>query len=151
INESVLLRLPVGLLIVDRHYDIQGINSAARGYLAIHGAAVGEDLIHLTQAGPSHRLRAAIDLTFRTGTETTVEEFPVEEVTTGSPRYLQIVCHPQRSDGEHGPIDSIMIVIADITPLVQQRQQLEERLQLTTEELERLQGDKEEEGARQEQ
>jgi two-component system CheB/CheR fusion protein len=151
INESVLLRLPVGLVVVDHRYDIQGINSAARGYLAIHGAAVGEDLIHLIQAAPTQRLRAAIDLALRTGTNATLDELPVEEVTTGSPRYLRVICHPQRNDGERGPIDTVLIVIYDVTEQVQRRQALEQRLQALTAELEQMRREREEEAARQEQ
>ncbi len=127
LNESVLLRLPVGLVVVDRHYDIQGINSAARGYLAIHGAAVGEDLIHLAQSLPAQRLRSAIDQAFRSGTTAILEEVAAEEVTTGEARYFQILCHPQRSEGERGPVEAVMVVISDITDLVQPRLELERR------------------------
>ncbi len=149
INESVLLHLPVGLVLVDRHYDIQGINSAARGHLTIHGTAVGEDLIHLIQNAPSQRLRAAIDLAFRTGAQGSIEEFPIEEVTTGEPRYLQIICHPQRSEGEHGPVDAVMLSLYDVTTLVQRRLLLEQRLQAINTELERFQRERAEEAARQ--
>ncbi|HKS71365.1 MAG TPA: chemotaxis protein CheB, partial [Ktedonobacterales bacterium] len=38
--DTLLLQLPVGVVIVDRRYDIQLINSAARRLLAIHGAAI---------------------------------------------------------------------------------------------------------------
>ncbi len=151
INESVLLRLPVGLVVVDRHYDIQGINSAARGYLAIHGTAVGEDLIHLMLAAPSQRLRAAIDMAFRTGADTTIEEFPIEEVTTGEPRYLQVICHPQRSEGERGPVDTCMLVFHDITALVQRRLLFQRQLETATNQLERLEREHVEAEARQEQ
>lgn len=151
INESVLLRLPVGLVVVDRHYDIQGINSAARDYLAIRGAAVGEDLVHLAQAAPAQRLRASIDLALRTATDQTIDELPVEEVTTGEPRYLQVVCHPQRSEGEREPVDTVMLVLHDISPLVQRRLRLEQQLQEATTALESIQDERTEEAARQEQ
>jgi two-component system CheB/CheR fusion protein len=151
INEGVLLRLPVGLVVVDHHYDIQGINSAARSYLAIHGAAVGEDLIHLTQTAPAQRLRAAIDLAFRTGADQTIDEFPVEEVTTSEPRYLQIVCHPQRSEGERGPVDTVMAVLHDITAIVQRRLLLEQKFQEVTTQIQQFQSEWAEERARQEQ
>jgi len=151
INESVLLRLPVGLVVVNRHYDIQGINSAAREYLAIHGTAVGEDLIHLIQPAPAQRLRAAIDLAFRTRTGAEIEEFPVEDVTSGEPRSLQIMCHPQQSGGEHGPIDTLLVVIYDITAQVRRRLLLEQQLGEATTELEGLRRERAEGDARQEQ
>ncbi|HEX6123144.1 MAG TPA: CheR family methyltransferase, partial [Ktedonobacterales bacterium] len=74
-SETLLLNLPVGVVVVDRRYDIQTINAAARSLLAIFGQAVGEDLIHLARSAPSEPLRAAIDQAFAQGTQTCVEEF----------------------------------------------------------------------------
>jgi len=39
--------LPAGIVIVDRRYAIRFINASARELLSIHGAAIGEDLVHL--------------------------------------------------------------------------------------------------------
>jgi two-component system, chemotaxis family, CheB/CheR fusion protein len=50
--ESLLNRLPVGVMLVDRRYDIQRINSAGRRLLSIRGAAVGEDLLHAAHGVP---------------------------------------------------------------------------------------------------
>ena len=49
--ESLLLHLPVGVVVVDRRYDIQSINAAARRLLGIHGTAIGEDFVHLAPSG----------------------------------------------------------------------------------------------------
>ena len=62
---NILLDLPVGVVVVDRHYDIQTINSAAHQLLGIYQPAIGEDLIHLAQSVPTTPLRAAIDAAFR--------------------------------------------------------------------------------------
>lgn len=58
---ALLLGLPVGVVVVDRRYDIQAINSIALRLLGIYTAAQGEDLIHLTQTVPRDALRSVID------------------------------------------------------------------------------------------
>lgn len=151
LNEGALLRLPVGLISVDRHYDIQAINGAARSYFSIHGTALGEDLIHLAQGVPLAQLRSVIDAAFRTGTASLIDEVVIEEVTTGEARYLQIMCHPQRSEGDRGPVDSVMLVAYDITGLVQSRLALEQRLHAVTTELERVKREQAAENERREQ
>jgi two-component system, chemotaxis family, CheB/CheR fusion protein len=128
LNESSLLRLPVGLVVVDRRYDIQAINSAARRFLSIHGPAVGEDLVHLAQEVPPARLRGVIDAVFRTGVSAGIDELPVEELATGELRYLQIICHPQRSEDDQGSVDTAMLVVNDVTSLVQARQRVEHQM-----------------------
>ncbi|HEX2738958.1 MAG TPA: CheR family methyltransferase, partial [Rubrobacter sp.] len=52
-----LLRLPIGVVVVDRRYDIQLINNTARRLLDIHSPATGEDLIHLTHGAGYATLR----------------------------------------------------------------------------------------------
>jgi two-component system CheB/CheR fusion protein len=150
-NESALLRLPVGLVVVDRHYDIQAINSAARTFLSIHGTAIDEDLIHLVQDSLPARLRTAIDTAFRMETAAAIDEIAVEKVTTGEVRYLQMMCHPQRSEGERGAVDSVIVVISDVTSFVQPRLELEQRFREATAELERLKREQEQEARGQEQ
>jgi two-component system, chemotaxis family, CheB/CheR fusion protein len=134
-NESVLLRLPVGVVVVDRHYDIQFINGAARQFLSIYGAAIGEDLIHIAQGIPERELRALIDHVFRAGESTSLDEIAVEDPTTASPRYLQIVVHPQADEGEPGPLELVMLIVSNITPTVQWRQELDGRLRAAEDEL----------------
>jgi two-component system CheB/CheR fusion protein len=126
--ESVLQRLPVGVIVVDYRYDIQAINAAARQYLSIHGPALGDDLIHQAQGIPHASLRQAIDATFRTGAQSTIDEFVVDEVTTGQPRYLQVQVYPQAARGEQGPAETALIVAYDITRLVEARRALETQM-----------------------
>jgi len=148
--ERFLLRLPIGIVVVDRRYDIQMINSAARLYLSIHSAAIGEDLIHIAQGIPQQRLRTAVDTAFRTGAPSVLEEVEVEDVTSTEPRYLQIACHPQRVESDSlalendnvpvesntYPAEAVLVVIHDITQLVQSRRLLEDQLRDTSAELE---------------
>ncbi len=126
--ESFLLRLPVGAIVVNRRYDIQAINSAARRFLAIHTPAIGEDLIHIAQGVPARELRDAIEATFRTGASAGLDELGVEDVATGERRFLQIICQPQQGDGSREPVEAVLIIVSDITPAVRGRQALEGQL-----------------------
>ncbi len=143
--ESALLRLPVGLVVVDRRYDIQAINSTARSLLAIHGTAVGEDLIHQVQPALHLELRAAIDAAFRSATAVTIDAIAVDGVTSNDAHYLQLLCYPQRSEGERGPVEVVLIVVSDVSGLVRPRLELERRLRETRDELARLQDEHEQE------
>src|SRR5262249_57966656 len=53
---NVILGIPLGVVVVDRRYDVQTINSAALRLLGIYKAAQGEDLIHLTRSIPGDAL-----------------------------------------------------------------------------------------------
>jgi two-component system CheB/CheR fusion protein len=151
LNENVLLRLPIGIVVVDHHYDIQAINGAARRFLSIHSPAIGEDLVHLAQDVPPVQLRQAIDNTFRTGIPTALDEVPMEDLGTGERRYVQIVCHPQRIEGEQGSIESVIVVVSDITRQAQVRQQLEEQFEMTRADLQNARSAGEEEAVRRDQ
>ena len=137
-SDRLLHRLPVGLVVVDRRYDIQTINNAARRLFGIPSLAVGEDLIHLTQTLPPGSLRSAIDTAFRRGEAVTLAEVELTELALGETRFLQIACYPHRSDGESGPFDVVMILVTEVTAQVQLRRELEQaraRQQLETERL----------------
>ncbi|MGZ3638204.1 MAG: CheR family methyltransferase [Ktedonobacterales bacterium] len=149
-TENPLLMLPVGVVVVDRHYDIQTINSAARHLLSIPGTAVGEDLIHLIQNLPQSRLRNAIDTTFRTGSPTTLDEVPVEELITGTSRYLQITCHAQSAESDQTAF-TVMVVVQDITALVQGRREAEQQVQIVNADLQRTKSAAEAEATRRDQ
>lgn len=110
----VVLGLPVGVVVVDRHYDIQIINATAMRLLDIFVDPIGEDLIHLARSIPSVALQRAIDAAFRRemrpirATEprqqppptTTMEAIDaLEGVVTvetllGERRSLQFTCYP---------------------------------------------------------
>ena len=51
--EGILLGLDIGVIVVDPHYDIIRINTAARRVLGIHGTAFDQDFVHLADALPS--------------------------------------------------------------------------------------------------
>ncbi len=134
---SLVNRLPVGVVVVDRRYDIQDFNAAARNLLSIRGAAVGEDLLHAVHDIPYAEVRSAIDSAFRDGVSTT-GEFSVEEAASGEPRYLQLACHPQRGRGNKGLAETVAIVVNDVTDIGRERRELAERLREADAERSRL-------------
>lgn len=102
--------------------------------------AVGEDLIHLLQGAAYTELRPAIDAAIQDQSFVEVEEFALEEPESGEPRYLKMVVHPQDtgSGGDGSAAESVMIVIDDITVLCRERDDLRQRLQHDSAELERV-------------
>jgi two-component system CheB/CheR fusion protein len=150
-DENVLNMVPVGVIVVDRRYDIRSINTAARTLLSIHGVAVGEDLLHLLRDAPYVEVRQAIDAAFRSGEPSSTDDFAIEEVTTSELRYLRLVCQPQRVEGEGGPAETVTIVVNDVTESARTRRELEERLGAKGAELERFKLEAEAESTRQQQ
>jgi two-component system CheB/CheR fusion protein len=138
-GESTLLQLPAGLVLVNRHYDIQAINTAARRLLGIHGPAVGEDLVHLAQNLPARALQASLDEAFHTGAPTTLEAVPVENLPAEEPLYLHLLCAPQAHEQPHEPVQTVLLIITEVTALAQRQRQGEEQLRAAQEGMERLQ------------
>ncbi len=60
-----MLDLPLGVMVLDRQYDIQVINAAACELLGIYRPAIGEDVLHLVERVPMAPLRSALDAAFR--------------------------------------------------------------------------------------
>jgi two-component system, chemotaxis family, CheB/CheR fusion protein len=126
--ESLLLHLPLGVVIVDRRYDIENINVAARRLLGIHGPAVGDDLIHLTQGVPSAPLRTAVDETFRSArqVETDVLESSLPD---GQRQFLRVVVYPEPNDQvAEGRPETAVVLVLDATPVTERRLDLEAQL-----------------------
>lgn len=128
-KESLLLNLPVGVVVVDRRYDIQEINNAARRLLGIYTVAIGEDLVHLAQNVPNKAFRTAIDKAFRDKRPEKLDDVVVPHMVSGEPTYLQIQCYPQpngREGNEDELVESVLILISDVTGMAQARRELEQ-------------------------
>ena len=149
LEEGVLGQLPVGVVVVDRKYDIQAINNTARDLLSIHGVAVGEDFLHLLQSAPYSEVKRAIDAAFRDGEYARTAEFVVEDPTSGEFSYLQMNCHPQRTENERGMAETMVVVVSDVTEAAQARRKLEEELTATRTEFESYRREAEAETSRQ--
>jgi two-component system, chemotaxis family, CheB/CheR fusion protein len=122
---ELVLELPIGVVVVDRHYDIRAINAAAHRLLGIFRPAVGEDLIHLAEGLPSSALRGAIDAAFRKAALPAVEQVVTMETALGERRDLQIACYPQESE-EAAPPEYVVILATDVTSAAQARRAAEE-------------------------
>ncbi len=112
--EELVRVLPVGVALVDRDYDLEVINGAAREFLGIHGLALGQDLIHLTQEIPATTLRAAIDLAFAGSPEQDMARVVTTQRVTGEPMHLRLTCHPNRTT-DTGLVETVLIMITDVT------------------------------------
>jgi two-component system CheB/CheR fusion protein len=111
---ALVMGLPLGVVVVDRRYDIQMINGAAMRLLGLYTEAVGEDLIHLAQTVPSAALRAVIDAALRGGREPT-DPFEPSEV-------LPLPVAPPVAPGEpREPRDHLESVVTVETLLGEQR------------------------------
>lgn len=138
LSEVLLLPLPVGIIEVDRSYDIQGLNQTARQFCTIQGPVLGQDLLHLMEEVPARPLRTLIDQAFRT--ETTPQGIEVTmSGSIGKPRRLQITATPHSSTDEETPRETVVLLIFDITLLDEQRQALEQQVLARQTELKRSQ------------
>jgi two-component system CheB/CheR fusion protein len=140
----LMLGLPLGVVVVNRRYDIQIINGTAMRMLSVYTEPIGEDLVHLAETVPSMELRAVIDAAFRMGRKpaepsgpsaaTTALPSPVapgephephehlEHVVTvetlfGEPHNLEITCYPYRSPGPVPPVvQDVVAQNQELTP-----------------------------------
>ena len=119
-----ILSLPLGVVVVDRNYDVLTINSAAYALFDIHRPAIGKDLLHLAERVPTKLLRAAIDKTFETpelpstGAETI--QFALEHGEPDDPHLVQVTCYPYRRtlftvDG--GTLPTVEALVLFISPV----------------------------------
>jgi two-component system CheB/CheR fusion protein len=129
VAEEVLQMTPVGIVVVDRHYDIQFLNRSARILLSIHSVALDEDLIHLAQTLPSPRLRALIDRAFRTPSVPARAELTAADPLTSEQRSLALSVTPHQWDAQREHPDMVQVLIQDVTELAQTHQTLEQELQ----------------------
>lgn len=125
-GDAVLMKLPVGVVVVDRRYDVQLLNGKAREFLGIHSPAIGCDLIHLVENVPSDGLKAAIDAALR-GEEPA--PFVTNEAEPGfdPKRWLEITC---RKGGEPVPggRETVVVSVVDVSARTEETRQLDEAL-----------------------
>ena len=138
--ERLLLELPIGVVVVDRRYDVQAINAAARRLLGIHAAAIGEDLIHLARRVPATELREAIDRAFRGQASAERYDIAPLEGTAGERRTIEVSCSPQQAGTDGEPAETVVLLLRDVTPGEQQRPAAEPEPSPRQRELERLKG-----------
>jgi two-component system CheB/CheR fusion protein len=120
--EQVLVGLPIGIVVVDRNYDVQTINVAARRLLGIHTPGVGGDVVHLAHRPLAEPLRDAIDAAAVRGEpHRTVHEIISLPDTPGVARFFEISAFlPPLLNAPDVQPDSIVLVVEDVTEREQQ-------------------------------
>jgi len=124
--EALLLGLPVGIVQVDRNYDVQLINSAARRLLGVHSAAIGEDLIHLVQSVAPAPLRAAIDTAFQGERVRRVIEVAPIEAAGGETRHLELSASVETVESAGILLESVTLLVEDCTEGIREQSTLRE-------------------------
>jgi two-component system, chemotaxis family, CheB/CheR fusion protein len=126
--ENLLLRLPIGVVVVDRAYDIQSINATARRLLGIHGPAIGSDVVHLVPPPAAETSRAVIDAAFRGEIGEGTVTVPTASTAGAEIRTVALTSHVLHADGEDGMNESVTVLVADVTLEQTRRRELEEAL-----------------------
>lgn len=134
---SFLLDAPMGIVVVDRSYDIQTINQSARNMLEIHGAGIGDDLIHLTAALGGATLKDSLDAVFR-GENVAARQLIVHEEGLGTTRYLRVACFADRTSAKDTHVHAAIVVVSDVTDETRRLQELQQQNAVKDEETSRL-------------
>jgi len=113
----------MGIIMVDRRYDIQSLNVAARRLLGLHVASVGEDLIHRLPAALSQTLRDAIDAAFQGEVSTQIHR-ATEDVLDDGDRFLRITCAPAEFAPAQGEPGFAVVVVDDVTEATRREREL---------------------------
>jgi two-component system CheB/CheR fusion protein len=122
---NLVFNLPIGVVVVDRRYDIQIINSLAHQLLEIHRSAIGEDLLHLAEQLPTKALRSIIDMALRGEMSPPSTTILPLETESDNQRYLQIVGYPHQLEGDEGPIAGVLLLISDVSEQMRQRREVQ--------------------------
>jgi two-component system, chemotaxis family, CheB/CheR fusion protein len=129
--DRLLDELAVGVVVVNRYYDVQIVNAAARRLLGIHTAAIGEDLVHRVDAALREPLRRILDAALAGERATIVEQLP-RDVVDGEERDLSLSCSPLRLDDVGRGVGSALLEVVPVTNFAKRARELEaerERLQ----------------------
>jgi two-component system CheB/CheR fusion protein len=120
-----ILSLALGIVVVDRNYDVQAINDAAYTLLEINRMAGGRDILHLASRTPTRPFRGAIDAAFHAPPSQGRAPAIILELTPGEPRSLEVTCLPHRQKESQGTtpggVDAVVILITDVTGILQEQ------------------------------
>jgi two-component system CheB/CheR fusion protein len=140
INEKLgafLTGSSIGVIIVDRHYDIVSINASSRQMFNLRGVAVGDDLVHLVPPDTSAAIRNMLDSALRNQQPTAGgEEIEVRSDDIEPPRFLTISCYPEIATASQ--VTSAVILAVDVTDIARARRQSVRALEIQAREIEEL-------------
>jgi two-component system CheB/CheR fusion protein len=133
LTHTLLAELSIGVVTVDRNYDIRAINGAARSLLGLHGATVGADFIHALGPALATPLRTALDAALRGETRAETYSAP-RDIVEGISRDLRITCTPVGQDAAEAAVETVLIEVIDISHMLEPGRALEtERNQIRAE------------------
>ncbi|HEX5165102.1 MAG TPA: CheR family methyltransferase [Thermomicrobiales bacterium] len=136
--EAILLRMPVGVVVVNQRHDIQMINVAARRLLGIHSEAIGEDLIRLVQYVPLLPLRNAIDDAFRGEPATLSFSVDALQTATGDALDLELRCYPEPPRSTGSTSATVTLIVFDVSAFESERRSLDGEASLLRGEVQRM-------------
>ena len=114
--EQILLRLPVGIVVVDRKYDVQLINVTARDLLDVRGQAIDEDLVHLLDDHISPTVKRLLDRAFRgKAAEPVVVEQASITAQGADIRFVELSAQPFTGPTERATVDWVVLSATDVT------------------------------------
>jgi two-component system CheB/CheR fusion protein len=119
--EELVRQLPVGVVVVNRAYDVEFINGAARELLGLYGTVLGQDLIHLVPSPIAPLVRAGIDTALQRASTREDDLLIPTETATGKTCHLRLTCQPERRDGA-GQVTTVLLLLTDVTALVESHQ-----------------------------
>ncbi len=112
-GDDVLAELPIGVLTVNRDYDVMLINPAARRLLGIRGAVEGRDLLHLLGDRAPAELRDTIDAAFEGRSSHVLVSMPATTTVDGLTAWIRVDARPAGSDD--GRVPEALLVVRDVT------------------------------------
>jgi len=125
-GDDLLSALSVGIVVVDRHYDVLAINMAARNLLGLQTPAIGEDLVHA--AGPHLRetLRELLDAALHGEDRVQIHSLPPDPID-GVVRDLWISAVQYSREGASQHAGAAILQIVDVSAFHQRQRELEVR------------------------
>ncbi len=141
INEKLgafLTNSSIGVVLVDRRYDILAINASAREMFTIHGVAVGADFVHLIAPDSAFAVRTLLDAALR-NQEPAIGGEEIALAGGDSVRYVTVSCYPEVAEGK-GDVSGAVILAVDVTELSAARRTSEQTIVTQSAELQKLRG-----------
>ncbi len=136
---AIAFQVPVGIAIVDAHYDILHVNAAARALLGIHTPAIGEDLVHLAPAIAQNVLLSMIEDATRRGQARYASGVVLPESGTSPRRVVDIACQPLPAEPDLPP-HLASVAVTDVTRYADRNDKLRQRLQRVQPRMARMKG-----------
>jgi two-component system CheB/CheR fusion protein len=133
--ELLLRALPIGLVVIDRAYQVLTANGIARRWLGMRTTPDEVDFFHIIPSLPSNTVRNALETAFREQETITLPEVELDVLAGGQVRFVSLAIAPIYLDT---PLTELAVIsLLDVTQQVQTRLYVEslqaEQVQLVNE------------------